>query len=130
MYLYSIAPIDYFAAFMPVELYIARAVSIEGATPAGVALIQRHVDRCLSLLSEYRHYRPDDRVAGPFVSAVPFGDGTADPGLIVSVKVSNNGEFYVASPLRLPWLDDYEPDVVEAPSRPELIWDAADEWTT
>lgn len=45
MYLYSIAPIDYFAAFMPVELYIARAVSIEGATPAGVALIQRHVDR-------------------------------------------------------------------------------------
>lgn len=43
---------------------------------------------------------------GPFVSVLPSGDGGAMPPVVIAWKQDNNGTTFVASPIRLPWLED------------------------
>lgn len=70
-------------------------------------------------------YEAADLAVGPFVSALPDTDYTY-PRLIVSVKGSNNGTFYLASPVELPSLRGYLTATIDGPSRPN--WREEDEW--
>ena len=83
------------------------------------------MDECLRALAEHTYYDRGDRAARPFVSALPHGDDTY-PRLVVSVKGSNNGTFYVASPVELPWLSDHLTTTIEGADRPK--WSAEDHW--
>ena len=121
MYLYSTGPVDYFAAFTHVDDFYERTRKEGGSVEA----VREYVDQCIRDLEEHTFYEADDLAAGPFVSALPDADYTY-PRLIVSVKGSNNGTFYAASPIELPWLREFLTATIDGPSRPN--WHAEDEW--
>jgi hypothetical protein len=122
VHLYVTSPIDHFAGMLPAELYYERLVSVDGHDgEAAVAPARSYVEATVALIESNTHYdRASDHAAGPFVAALPDAGGTPEGALIVMVKGSNNGSFYIASPFELPWLSDWHAGrVQEAPDRPE-----------
>lgn len=116
LFLYTAAPIDYFAGFLPADEYFAR-VSKETLDARYERQARGYVAACLRLLEDHTFYEgPEGCAAGPFVASLPDGSGIPEGRLIVSVKGVNNGTFYLASPFRLPWLEENdEPVIVDRP---------------
>jgi hypothetical protein len=120
MHLYATAPIDYFAAFMPAEVYYDRLVAEESATADRVAAAHDYVDFCVRLICGYTTYGGDaDHRAGPFVTALPDAEGTPEGSLIVTLKGENNGTVYIASQFPLAWLEDRKVAIVDSGSGPD-----------
>ena len=51
---------------------------------------------------------------GPFVTVLPPADGACSPSPVaIAWKQGNNGATFIATPYRLPWLDDGHVDMAE-----------------
>jgi hypothetical protein len=89
MYLYVTAPIDYFAAFMPAEMYYERLTEIDQLGPEAAQAARAYVDHCVELLKGWTNFNDADRANGPFVTALPNAGGTPEGSLIVTLKGQN-----------------------------------------
>lgn len=102
-YIYNIEPIDFFAAlltFPQLEEKIRRENDEEDAK-YWIAQAQDLLLTAIEYSSDvgwehtYRHE--------PYFGALPYSE---TPALYVVIKQENNGQCFVTSPLRLPWLEE------------------------
>lgn len=101
MVVYSVGPIDYWLGWQSEADYLNSIANWGDCFD--------HADEYVDLKAEaFRLARlvwwEGDIREGPFVSALPFPDYNISK-LVIAWKQDNNGTTFIASPVRMPWLD-------------------------
>jgi hypothetical protein len=119
MIVYCLPPIDFWAGWQK----ISDVYRIE--TPDEVGFYEfRDPDEWRRLwaqakpLAQRLGWEGDFR-EGPFVSVLPTGD--CDCSILIAWKQDNNGTTFVASPYRLPWLENGHVEFVDSDREPEWV---------
>ena len=111
MYIYAIAPIDFWNGWQSAEEIVSLDHNFDWINEIKFV----DPDSYFSFLRKAKHAAlmagwEGDMSDGPYISMLP-DDG--DPGpckFMIAWKQSNNGTTFIASPFELPWLGDSEED--------------------
>lgn len=106
MYMYRMQPIDFWFGWMREGEYLRRLSKIakESRLDVNPFLVEYGARRAQAFDLARDCDWEEDIINGPFISAVP--DATAHENLIlIAWKQGNNGDTFVASPVRLEWLE-------------------------
>ncbi len=94
LYVYECGPIDHWQGWTPLPTFLRDEFIDPG-----------QVGRMLQAIARSTRWEGDFRAGeAPRVSALPVGD--PDCALLLAVKQDNNGTTFIASEVRLPWLDE------------------------
>jgi hypothetical protein len=95
MFAYARAAIDFWPGWLTEEQFKAAIQS--------VAEYEDFRDKAFALAKEVG-WEGDIR-EGPFIAGIPTHETADDGHFIIAWKQDNNGDTFVASPYRLPWLE-------------------------
>lgn len=96
LWLYAVDPVDYFDGAIKLDDFLLRDSEL-----GELDLLWKGMQRAAK-----HSYWEGDVVAGPYAFFIPTGNCGPDFGFIW--KQCSNGSTFVASPIRIPWLDEYE----------------------
>ncbi len=106
MFAYSRAAIDWWPGWLTEVELKKQLVEIHSTEDAAHTLLQ--YEKQLSAAHELAKkvgWEGDTR-EGPYIAGLPAKDTADDGHYMIAWKQDNNGDTFVVSPFRLPWLED------------------------
>lgn len=101
MYVYAINPIDCWSGWFPLDEFIKRSDKYDYFLMEDV---YADLSTAMKIAREQHGWEGDVR-AGPYIAALPTQESGC-PEILIAWKQDNNGQTFVASQRKLPWLDD------------------------
>lgn len=105
MFLYTLSPIDTWSGWSTEDEYKASEAT-QNDYDRPYALEQFEKAKAQALELGKRAGWEGDFSVGPMVAGLPNRGGDTMSGILIGWKQQNDGTTFVASPYRLPWLDE------------------------
>jgi hypothetical protein len=101
IFVYDCGPIDWWVGWATEKEFLAQLAALQFGEEATSAY---HHRRHAGLVLARKAGWEGDMREGPFVAGLPSEPGTFE--YLIAWKQDNNGQTFVVSPVRLPWLED------------------------
>lgn len=105
MFVYARTAIDYWSGWMTEEQYLKQlgTSGVPGEAPRQAAQYEQFKRKAFALAKKVG-WEGDIR-EGPFIAGLPTDETGDDGKIMIAWKQDNNGDTFVASPLKLEWLE-------------------------